>query len=171
MGIPGEREQRYFTASQRQTEVGKMNLSEGSVERCRDGHPQGSGWLFSWSQPDKPFKPTQQGDHLEAFGVAGIGNQHSGDMWTDTILANGAGATRIFDLTFKDPCTNVVMMGVLSFAITIGCQHETAAEGMVDKFLFDVLHAPIKLCLAHPGMDDILSNRAALTDTPFSVTH
>ena len=148
-----------------------MNLSEGSVERCGDGHPQGSGWLFFWSQPDKPFKPTQQGDHLEAFGVAGIGNQHSGDMRTDAILANGAGATRFFDLAFKNSGTNLVVMGVLPFAITIGFQHETSAEGMVDKVLFNVFDATIKLCLAHPGMDDILSNRAALPDTPFTVAH
>lgn len=74
MSIPGERRQTYFTVSEQETEVGKMNQSEGSVERWGDGHLQVSGWLFPWFQPNEPFEPTQEGDHLEPFRVAGIGN-------------------------------------------------------------------------------------------------
>jgi hypothetical protein len=92
-------------------------------------------------------------------------------MGADAIYAYRAGATRLLDLAFKDSSANLVKMGVLTLAIAIRSHHETSEKGMVDKVLLNILDATVKLCFAHPVVDDVLSDRASLPNDPSSPGH
>jgi len=126
---------------------------------------------FSTIHAEQTLEPIQETYYFEAFRLPGIGHQHGGDMRANSMFTDGTGANRFLDLAFNYRGPHLIALCSIGSPIAKGTDIIATAISVMNQALLNVLHSPIELRFSHPGMNDVLRNRAVLSDSPIPLVH
>jgi hypothetical protein len=87
------------------------------------------------------------------------------------MLADGTTAPGFFNRAVDDRDFDLILRGAMPFASTDSSDGSATPVMMMKQALIDILQAAIKLHLADPGMDRVLSNGAGAIDTAMLAGH